>query len=77
MRCIFCGEDTKVVDARIKTDNSMRRRRECLVCGSRFTTYEEKRRPTPREVGEELLPIFREFIDNIKPLMEELEKYKE
>ncbi len=42
MKCIFCGyEDSKVVDSRSSDDNnSIRRRRECLKCGKRFTTYE-------------------------------------
>ena len=41
MRCIFCGNiDSKVVDSRYLKDSSIRRRRECLVCGKRFTTYE-------------------------------------
>lgn len=41
MRCIFCGHgDSKVVDSRYLKDTSIRRRRECLSCGKRFTTYE-------------------------------------
>ena len=41
MRCIFCGNnDSKVVDSRYLKDSSIRRRRECLKCGKRFTTYE-------------------------------------
>ena len=42
MRCTFCGfEDSKVLDSRPVDDgNSIRRRRECLNCGKRFTTYE-------------------------------------
>lgn len=41
MRCIFCGSnDSKVVDSRDLKDSSIRRRRECLHCGKRFTTYE-------------------------------------
>ena len=39
MKCIFCGEDTRVTDKRESTD-STRRRRECLKCKKRFTTYE-------------------------------------
>lgn len=43
MRCPFCGtEDTKVVDSRYAEDSeSVRRRRECLSCHERFTTYEK------------------------------------
>ena len=41
MKCIFCGNsESKVVDSRYLKDSSIRRRRECLVCGKRFTTYE-------------------------------------
>lgn len=41
MKCIFCGcNDSKVVDSRDLKDNAIRRRRECLNCGKRFTTYE-------------------------------------
>ena len=41
MKCIFCGEsESKVVDSRYLKDTSIRRRRECLKCGKRFTTYE-------------------------------------
>ena len=42
MKCPFCGHpDDKVVDSRATTDGSaIRRRRECLACEKRFTTYE-------------------------------------
>ena len=42
MRCARCGSlDDKVVDSRLAKDGvSIRRRRECLKCGHRFTTYE-------------------------------------
>jgi transcriptional repressor NrdR len=42
MRCSFCGyKEDKVVDSRsIQEDRAIRRRRECLKCGKRFTTYE-------------------------------------
>ncbi len=42
MRCPFCNElDSKVVDSRPTDEgNSIRRRRECLCCHRRFTTYE-------------------------------------
>ncbi len=42
MRCPACGhEEDKVVDSRATKENSaVRRRRECLKCGHRFTTYE-------------------------------------
>lgn len=42
MRCPLCAtEDTRVIDSRPAEDGgAIRRRRECLVCGERFTTYE-------------------------------------
>ena len=42
MKCPFCGEnDNKVIDSRLsKEGNAIRRRRECLLCDRRFTTYE-------------------------------------
>ena len=40
MRCPECGdEESKVIDSR-PTENKVRRRRECIRCGYRFTTYE-------------------------------------
>jgi transcriptional repressor NrdR len=42
MKCPYCGEDNdKVVDSRSMNEGqSIRRRRECLACAKRFTTYE-------------------------------------
>jgi len=42
MKCIYCGDsDSKVIDSRdVDQTNAIRRRRECLGCGRRFTTYE-------------------------------------
>ena len=42
MKCPYCGEiDNKVIDSRPGKDgDAIRRRRECIVCGRRFTTYE-------------------------------------
>ena len=42
MRCPFCqNTESKVLDSRSADEfNSIRRRRECLACGKRFTTYE-------------------------------------
>ena len=42
MRCPYCKKtDDKVIDSRSSTDGTtIRRRRECLGCGRRFTTYE-------------------------------------
>ncbi len=43
MKCQFCNcADSRVVDSRPTDDgNSIRRRRECINCGRRFTTYEK------------------------------------
>lgn len=43
MKCIYCGtNDSKVIDSRASEDGStIRRRRECITCGKRFTTYEK------------------------------------
>ena len=48
MECPYCGAiDTKVIDSRpYSTNNSIKRRRECVVCCKRFTTY-EKIEPIP------------------------------
>lgn len=42
MKCLACGnEDSKVLDSRVVNEGtSIRRRRECLNCGKRFTTFE-------------------------------------
>ncbi|MEW6455428.1 MAG: transcriptional regulator NrdR [Acidobacteriota bacterium] len=43
MKCPHCGEiEDKVIDSRIAKDGTtIRRRRECIKCGRRFTTYEK------------------------------------
>lgn len=50
MKCPFCANvENKVIDSRISKDgDAIRRRRECIGCGKRFTTY---------EYVEEVLPI--------------------
>lgn len=42
MKCMYCGcEDSKVIDSRSADEGrTIRRRRECVNCGKRFTTYE-------------------------------------
>src|SRR3989304_7217003 len=42
MKCPFCANgENKVIDSRLSKDGgAIRRRRECLACGQRFTTYE-------------------------------------
>ena len=44
MQCPYCDfEDTKVIDSRLsETKDAVRRRRECLSCQKRFTTYERR-----------------------------------
>lgn len=41
MQCPICQSDSKVIDTRAVEGNSIRRRRECMQCGKRFTTYEK------------------------------------
>ena len=52
MKCPFCGsEDTQVVDTRANLEtNTTRRRRKCLNCEKRFTTYERVDLKMPRLV---------------------------
>lgn len=49
MKCPFCShDDTRVVDSRLgKEGNNIRRRRECIECGRRFTTYERVEETLP------------------------------
>ena len=48
MKCPVCGfEDCKVLDSRpVNGGESIRRKRECIQCGKRFTTYETIEKPT-------------------------------
>jgi transcriptional repressor NrdR len=50
MHCPFCGHiETKVTDSRLTADGrQIRRRRECLSCGERFTTFESAELLMPR-----------------------------
>jgi transcriptional repressor NrdR len=52
MHCPFCAaEDTKVIDSRLVAEgDQVRRRRECLSCNERFTTYEVAELVMPRIV---------------------------
>lgn len=49
MKCPFCGHlEDKVIDSRETSEGTtVRRRRECLNCGKRFTTYEKVREKIP------------------------------
>lgn len=55
MHCPFCSTpDTRVIDSRLSTDGEqVRRRRECLNCGERFTTYEQVELNMPRLVKQD------------------------
>ncbi|RRQ21131.1 transcriptional regulator NrdR [Thiohalobacter thiocyanaticus] len=52
MHCPFCGAiETKVIDSRLANEGAqVRRRRECLSCGERFTTFEQAVLVMPRIV---------------------------
>lgn len=52
MHCPFCNaDDTKVIDSRLVADgHQVRRRRECLVCHERFTTFESAELVMPRVI---------------------------
>ncbi|MDH5423923.1 MAG: transcriptional regulator NrdR [Gammaproteobacteria bacterium] len=51
MHCPFCSApDTKVVDSRLSNQDTVRRRRECLSCSERFTTYEKAELNMPRVI---------------------------
>ncbi|MEO0443217.1 MAG: transcriptional regulator NrdR [Pseudomonadota bacterium] len=55
MHCPFCNaDDTKVVDSRLVADgNQIRRRRQCLSCHERFTTYEIAELLMPRVIKQD------------------------
>lgn len=52
MKCMYCGaDDTKVIDSRLVGEgDQVRRRRQCLGCSERFTTYENAELSLPRIV---------------------------
>ena len=55
MHCPFCGEaDTKVIDSRLAGDgDQVRRRRKCVVCRERFTTFETAELNLPRVIKQD------------------------
>ncbi len=55
MYCPFCGAfDTKVIDSRLVAEGQqVRRRRECLECAERFTTYESAELVMPRIIKQD------------------------
>ena len=55
MHCPFCGAvDTRVIDSRLGSEgNHVRRRRECITCEERFTTYESAELVMPRIIKQD------------------------
>tara|TARA_R110002110_G_scaffold415860_1_gene658700 strand:- start:13257 stop:13721 length:465 start_codon:yes stop_codon:yes gene_type:complete len=55
MHCPFCGaDDTKVIDSRLVAEgDQVRRRRECLSCAERYTTYEVAELVMPRVIKQD------------------------
>lgn len=55
MHCPFCfAEDTKVIDSRLNDDGQqVRRRRVCVACAERFTTYETAELTMPRVIKQD------------------------
>ena len=55
MHCPFCNaNDTKVIDSRLVAEGGqVRRRRECLACGERFTTFETAELVMPRLIKQD------------------------
>lgn len=75
MTCPDCGAETKVVDSRTTSNNHIRRKRECLTCKKRHTTYEFYREEVilPADLkwlGAEL----KKFCNLISPAVSFLEK---
>lgn len=76
MRCPFCGaDDSKVIDSRLSAEgDAIRRRRACVECNERFTTYETAELSLPRLIKRDLS---REVFDENKlraGIMRALEK---
>ena len=75
MKCPFCGHiEDKVIDSRTgKNGNVIRRRRECLKCGDRFTSYErvEDRLPMVIKKDGRRVPFDRaKILDGLKKALE-------
>ena len=60
MHCPFCNAaDSKVIDSRLAAEGcQIRRRRECVVCGERFTTFESYEVVMPRVIKSFFFSIF-------------------
>jgi transcriptional repressor NrdR len=65
MKCPFCGSiEDKVIDSRLAKDgDAIRRRRQCLKCDQRFTSYERVEEPFPMVIKKD---GSREFFDGYK-----------
>ena len=70
MFCPFCSEqETKVIDSRLVAEGQqVRRRRECMVCHERFTTFESAELVMPRVIKrdgsrEPFASVYRSFED--------------
>lgn len=61
------GTQRNVIDSRCTSDNMIRRRRRCLACGMRVTTYETIGRPQGDDVREAL----RQVMEYVKGLLDE------
>ena len=71
MKCPACGDlQDKVIDSRLsKNGAAIRRRRECLACGRRFTTYERIEEQMPMVIKKDgrREPFLREkIVDGLK-----------
>jgi transcriptional repressor NrdR len=67
VECPYCGRDSRVTDSR-KSGDGIRRRRECLACERRFTTYERLEQPEIRVVkrmGQPSQPFDREKLRRV------------
>ncbi|MFQ5849394.1 MAG: transcriptional regulator NrdR [Candidatus Binatia bacterium] len=76
MKCPFCHEmDNRVIDSRLSKDGDMvRRRRECLKCSRRFTTYERVEETMPLVVKKDGRRESYDRIKTINGLMRACEK---
>ena len=77
MRCPFCKHDeTKVIDSRNSQDFSIRRRRECLSCERRFTTYEKIEESPIRVIKKDGTRVpfdfqdVHDFVDELQPILD-------
>jgi transcriptional repressor NrdR len=87
MRCPYCTKvENKVIDSRLSKDGrTIRRRRECIQCGRRFTTYEKLEEVLPMVVKKDgrkkacqkrpvSITKIEEFVDSLELFFQELGK---